>query len=53
MIAMENKDLPYIHSTYTKYMNEEEGLAIFSRFPIIESFSLARSEKHACSADVA
>ena len=46
------KDLPYIHSTYTKYMNEEEGLAIFSRFPIIESFSLARSENHAYSAAI-
>jgi len=44
------KDLPYAHSVYTEYINEAEGLAIFSRDPIADSFSLARSETHGFSA---
>ena len=44
------QELPYAYSVFTEYVNEKEGLAIFSKYPIQESFSLARSEAHGFSA---
>lgn len=44
------QELPYPYSVYTEYIDEEEGLAIFSKYPVSESFSLARSAEHGYSA---
>lgn len=43
-------DLSYDHSVYAQYIDEEEGLAIFSKYPIVEEFSLANSKDYAHSA---